>query len=45
MDKESKLKLEHALTTSRAKGNTPLSEAVVEALEDAQKREVTPKTA
>ncbi len=36
MDKEKKLRLEKALLDSRAKGNQRLTEALVEALEDAQ---------
>ena len=45
MEKESKAHLEKALKASKAKGNEPLSEAVVEALEDIHRRDVLAKDA
>ena len=45
MDQESKLKLEKALADSKAKGNDRISEALLEALEDAQTKDVTAKAA
>ena len=45
MDKTHKLRLQAALAASQAKGNKGLTEAVTEALEDAQKQDYPPKAA
>ncbi len=46
MDKDQgKHRLEEALIASRAKGNVPLAEAVVKALEEAQQNEFSEKRA
>ena len=45
MDLKHKSKLQEALCSSKQKGNEPLTEALVKALEDAQKRDIEPKAA